>query len=278
MFIKLNVVEPINRFASIFFNNDDGGGGGNNPNPDGGGGAPNKPTGGGADPNGKGGQEDPGKGGKQPPSGGASKYEGKTAEELVQLLEASESQIGTLSQQASQAEQLEQLLYQVINQGQGDQGGQDPNDGKQMDLFSQEEAMELFKDPAKALNAIAQKLVEHAQQTTTKTLEEKGEATRRKQELRNSFYDTNKDLVGYESVVGYVANAVQRANPHLPLDKVMEKVAAETRSEINRIRGTQSQDPGTGEGGPGTGGGARNLQQEPSGQQKEISDLVGSRR
>jgi len=207
-----------------------------------------------------------------------SKFEGKTSEQLIDMLRESDSTIQNLSTQASKVEELEYVVHQLLSGVKGAAGTEPGVPAAEQPLFSEEEAMELFKDPNTAVNKIAKRIIETAQSGLTKTMEDRKSSEEHDAALKNHFYETvAPELKGYEILVGAIAGTVQAQYPNVPPHKLMKTIAETTKQEIKRMGITlqTTSDPN-----PLLPGGGNRVQQqtELTGDKKEIADLINSRR
>lgn len=207
------------------------------------------------------------------------KFEGKTQEEILQAYMELEGKLSSATEQASRMEELENLFLQLL-QSQGAGGGNPLNAGgaKEEDEYeiSEEDAVNLFKDPKATL---AKLFKDFAAKTVTKSKEQitlENSIAEQKRSMRETFYTTNKDLVGFELMVGTVSDMVQRANPNVHPSKLLPLVAKVAREEIGRIRGGAVTLPGKEE--LGGGYGARGNEEKLTGNQGHIKSLIDSRR
>lgn len=222
--------------------------------------------------------------GNEPPDNGppANKYAGKTPEELIALLEGNDQQMQELFGKASKADELEELLMNMLaNSSQTIQHRQQEQQNPQQPtpLFTEEEAMEFFKNPQGALEIFANRIMERATKQAEDNISNRESMAQEHKQIRDGFYAANPDLVGAEVLVGAVGEAVQRANPNVPHYNLLPLIAKVSREEITKLRGVQNPVNPNLSGDPNLGGNPRVPATSPAeGQQAEINDLVNSRR
>lgn len=173
----------------------------------------------------------------------------KTVEE--QLKELADKQTQMASELQSSREELKRVnnlngvLMQRLNTG----GNGDPSgsDGRGMDV-NRTSPIKLKRDfssmdPAADPKRFAEELVLETAEQVSSVIARNQEVQATNQNLRRSFYDKNKDLVGYEIEVGHYSSEVQAQNPGLPFDQASEIVAQRTRDYIKSKRLDSPADP-----------------------------------
>lgn len=164
------------------------------------------------------------------------KYQGKTSEELVQAALELESRVGELSSASTRADELENLLYQIMQSSQNSGQGQAPP--TEESLISDQEAVDLFKDPKGTLNNILKRLISTSVERSRDQITREEEVARTKADMRNNFYSSYEDLKGAEIVVGHISAMVQRSNPNIHPMKLFPEIAKRSREELSKLRGT----------------------------------------
>lgn len=206
------------------------------------------------------------------------KFKDKSPEDIVKAYLELESQVGQINTQleplrvqASKAEQLEGIIAQLMTGT-----GQQPNQQQEDDVIDEETAMAIFKDPKKVLAAMHRKAVEDAKNGIREDFHREAEITRRKAEVKDTFYKSNPDLAGKEILVGAIARNVQAANPGVSPLRLLDQIAAISRSELAKLTGIA---PSTDTSLHVDGGNARPSNQPAlNSNQKHIFSLLKSRR
>jgi len=198
--------------------------------------------------------------------------EGKSPEEIANAYKELQKQFTSVSTQAAKADELEQLLFQVMSALPQNKDGED---GKKEDSFvTEEEALNLFKDPKGTLENLFKKVLSTATSKTKEELDKENKVAEQRAEIRKTFYDTNKDLVGKEILVGVISDMVQRANPNVHPAKLMPKIAELTREEIKKLTGTSS----SANNNLGSETNGRKNDEELPANQKQINSLIARHR
>lgn len=221
------------------------------------------------------------------PTGIPDKFAGKSPEEIVQAYLDLESRFSTVQSQAERAVELEKfvgMMYETMgNRGPAVQqatppGEEDPFDG----MITEEMALNIFKDPRGVLKQLAQTIQANTTQSLLQQMRMQSQASEQASTVKTSFYGSNPDLAGKETVVSYVADMVQRANPGVHPIQLLPLVAKAAREECQRL-GIPTQAPSStlppGVQLPGVQlpGGARTQEPVVTPKQGQINDLVSRR-
>ena len=182
-----------------------------------------------------------GAGGGNPPAGTQ-----KTVEQRLQEMEEGTKKTQALLQSTQEELKRVNNLNTVLMRRLPADGGGSPQGGGGMDA-SRTTPIKLKRDfsqidPAEDPQRFATELVlETAEQVRDVIAQQQG-VQQQNTELRKAFYEKNKDLVGWERVVGTFSDEVQVANPHLSFAEAAELVAQRTRDFV-KARGSSTDNP-----------------------------------
>lgn len=172
-------------------------------------------------------------GGDAPPAPPAK----STEEQLKEVLEAQKAMNAEL--QASREElkrvsNLNGVLMSRIKTDEPDRG-MDANRTVPIKLRRDFSQMDPTADPKR----FAEEVVLEAAEQVSATVARMQEAQSSGERLRRSFYEKNKDLVGYEIEVGHFSGEVQAANPGINFEQAADLVAQRVRAYLKE-RGLSS--------------------------------------
>lgn len=164
----------------------------------------------------------------------------KSVEELMKAYEEAEKKITELAERAKRAEELLEVYNttsysnSVANNILRQQGQQENEDYYSKILDNPKEVFEKFS------KELEQRILNKIQEERIKQLQAI--------QIYESFYSKNPDLKGFEPIVGYFADLVQRQYPNESLDKVLEIIADKARKYIaeKRLTGSVSGQPAIG--------------------------------
>lgn len=167
-------------------------------------------------------------GGGNPPAPPA-----KTTDERLAEIEANHKKaladLQTTQEELKRVGNLNAVLMQRMNKpADGDGGGMDANRTVPLKLRRDFSKMDPTADPA----TFAQEIVLETAEQVRSVIAEQQSVQSRNASLRTAFYNANKDLVGWERVVGSISDEVQAELQGLPFDQVSAEIAKRSREFI----------------------------------------------
>lgn len=173
-----------------------------------------------------------GAGGGNPPAGSE-----KTADQRLADMEANftkmNSTLQSTQEELKRVNNLNGVLMQRLNSGggnppAGDGGGMDASRTTPIKLKRDFSKLDPSADPAGFAQELVLETAEQVSNVIAHSHRQQSEAA----SLRKAFYEKNKDLVGWERLVGTFSDEVQAANPGLTFDQSAEIIAQRAREFI----------------------------------------------
>lgn len=147
------------------------------------------------------------------------------------------AQLQTANEEAKRVNGLNSVLLQRLNKG--DEGkGMDASRTVPLKLKRDFTQMDPAADPA----SFARELVLETAEQVNEVLQNSQRQQQEAANLRTAFYTNNKDLVGWEKIVGVFSGEVMNENPNLPFDQAASEIAKRTR-EFIKTKSLKSDDP-----------------------------------
>lgn len=165
----------------------------------------------------------------------------KTVEERLAEMESEQKKTAASFQTAQEELKRVNGLNAVLMQRLQGGGTPPPAGGEGMDV-NRTVPLKLKRDfssmdPTADPGRFAQELILETAEQVAVAMARNNEQQQNAQSLRKAFYEKNKDLVGWERLVGSFSEEVQRENPSQPFDQASEEIARRTR-EFVKSRGS----------------------------------------